>query len=122
MFNFNWFIMMKINDYSFGKIKIDDITYRKDLIIGPDTIIENWWRKEGHSLCMEDLEMIHSINATHLIIGSGDSGMMKVPGHIEQELRKLGYEVLIKPTKEAVLKFNELYSKQKTIGAFHLTC
>jgi len=39
-----------IEHYSFGRIVIDGKEYTKDLIIYPDKIRANWWRKEGHKL------------------------------------------------------------------------
>ena len=47
---------------------------------------------------------------------------MKVEDEVKQQARSRGIELIIEKTEEAVRKFNELYTKKKTIGAFHLTC
>ncbi len=54
---------MRIESYHFGLIRIDGGTppgenpteYRQDLIVFPDKIKSNWWRKQGHSLAVEDV-------------------------------------------------------------------
>jgi len=48
----------RIEAYRFGRISIDGETYTRDLIICPDGIRTDWWRKEGHSLRPEDLDSV----------------------------------------------------------------
>ncbi|MEN3045130.1 MAG: Mth938-like domain-containing protein [Candidatus Hydrothermales bacterium] len=114
---------MKIEKYEFGEIIIEGKKYTRDLIIFPDKIKENWWRKEGHSLCMEDLKEILEYKPEILIIGTGYSGVMKVPEKIIKELEKEGIRVIIETTKEAVKIFNEYVEQnKKVVCALHLTC
>ena len=49
---------MKIEKYSFGEMLIDRRSYTNDLKIIKGRIIENWWRKDGHSLCLSDINDI----------------------------------------------------------------
>jgi hypothetical protein len=114
---------MKISSYAFGKIIINGSEYNADLIIFPDTIYQSWWRKEGHSLCMEDLKEVLSRDIKILVVGTGSYGKMKVPESLIQELRNKGIETIIKETDKAVELFNTLISEGKKVaGAFHLTC
>ena len=46
---------MHIDEYAFGRMVVDGKTYRKDLILLPEGIREDWWRDEGHSLSKADL-------------------------------------------------------------------
>ncbi|MEN3046971.1 MAG: MTH938/NDUFAF3 family protein [Candidatus Hydrothermales bacterium] len=62
---------MKIEKYEFGEIIIEGKKYTRDLIIFKDRISENWWRKEGHSLYMEDLKEVLEFKPEILIIGNG---------------------------------------------------
>lgn len=114
---------MKIEKYDFGEIVINGKRYLRDLIIFPDKIKENWWRKEGHLLCIDDLKEVIEYKPEILIIGTGYSGIMKVPEDVIKELEKNNIKVIVKNTKEAVNLFNEYIEKNKrVVCALHLTC
>jgi len=55
-------IMPRIEHYDFGRIVIDEVSFNKDVILLPDRIISNWWRKEGHRLCMDDIKEVLDYN------------------------------------------------------------
>ncbi len=109
-----------ISDYKFGRITILSKTYSDDIILLDSKVVPKWWRKEGHNLSKEDLNKILDYKPELLIIGTGDSGLMKVP----QELTtNLNFEVISLPTSEAVKKYNfEIKGNKKIAGAFHITC
>ncbi|MFQ6072444.1 MAG: MTH938/NDUFAF3 family protein, partial [Methanosarcinales archaeon] len=69
----------KIDQYSFGNMIISNERFTSDLIIFPDKILENWWRKEGHSLHPEDLKDVIEYKPKLLIVGTGKYGSMKIP-------------------------------------------
>jgi len=115
--------MAKIEEYRFGSIRIDGHVYEADLIIFSDRIQQNWWRKEGHTLQMEDIGEILQGPPEALVIGQGESGRMKIDPRVDEELRKLRIEVFAAPTKAACRKFNELSEQGKrVVAALHLTC
>ncbi len=114
---------MKIEEYQFGRIKINGKIYTKDLIVYPSRISENWWRKEGHVMCTQDIGEILDYKPEILIIGTGYSGIMKVPENVVKEVEKRGIKTEIYSTKEAVKKFNEYMEKgRRVVCALHLTC
>lgn len=113
---------MKVEHYSFGKITIDGTTYTSDVIIYPDKVDSAWWRKEGHSLHIEDLQDIIQAQPEILVVGTGNYGVMDVPSKTLSYLQSKGIEVYAEPTEKAVSLFNKLQKKKKTIGALHLTC
>ncbi len=114
---------MKIESYTYGQMTIDGQLYKKDLIIFPDRIIPDWWRKEGHLLSMEDLGEVIEAKPEVLIVGTGDSGFMHVPLSTELDLKDKNVEVIVKKTDKAVQLFNEQILMGKNVaGAFHLTC
>lgn len=115
---------MKIDSYKFGRIVIDGKEYSKDLIIFPNRVNENWFRKEGHKLCLEDISEIFKNKGENftLIIGTGYNGLMQVPEEVINEIKARGVYVVIKTTNEAVKIFNEKVGKEKVIAALHLTC
>ncbi|RMG02102.1 MAG: hypothetical protein D6726_08240, partial [Nitrospirae bacterium] len=78
--------MKRIESYSFGRIVIGGNTYTKDVIVLPDGVFSPWWRKEGHLLHMEDLAEVFPVNPAVLIIGTGYSGVMRVPDSVIEEL------------------------------------
>jgi len=115
--------MNLVENYRFGKIVINGEKYSKDLIVFRDEIRTNWWRKEGHSLCLEDLTALDDIKTDILVVGIGSAGIMKVPSDVIQGLSKKGIEVIVLKTQEAVEKYNKLAKQKKQVaGAFHLTC
>lgn len=109
-----------IEDYGFGRIVIDGKTYKSDVIIFPDRIMDNWWRKEGHALSIEDLSEVLKFKPKTLVVGTGSSGIMRVKDETREFLESKGIEVIIKKTKEACDILNSLGTD--AVGAFHLTC
>lgn len=112
---------MKINSYSFGKINISDKEYNSDLIIFPDSIYTNWWRKKGHLLQIEDLKKVIKFNPQILIIGTGKYGKMKVPKKVINEFEKYDTSVEVYKTDKAIKIYNKKHSKD-VVCALHLTC
>jgi hypothetical protein len=103
---------MKIDTYEFGSMTVDGKIYNADLIIFPDKIKSNWWRKEGHSLALEDL-----------VVGRGFSGCMKIPPDTKKVLQYRNIQIIDNDTGQAYRIFNEQISRgKKVVGAFHLTC
>jgi len=113
---------MKIEHYSFGKITIEGMTYTSDVIIYPEKVNASWWRKEGHNLQVVDLMDVINVNPQILVIGTGATGLMKVPKDTMSHLESKGIEVHVARTGEAVEIFNKLQKDKIVIAAFHLTC
>lgn len=120
---------MKIEHYSFGSITIDGKGYTSDVIIYPERVDSSWWRKEWHNLQIEDIKDVVKAQPNILVIGSGASGVMRVPKEIVTHLESKGIKVYAARTGEAVDLFNKLQSKtgengkaEVVIAALHLTC
>jgi len=113
---------MKIQHYSFGKITIDGKTYTSDVIIFPGRVNSSWWRKEGHFLQMDDLREVMAEKPEVIVIGTGYSGVMKVLDEIISSLKSLKIDMHVAKTTDAVVLFNELAGKRKTVACLHLTC
>ena len=112
---------MKIDSYSFGRIIIEGKSYFKDVIVFPDRVYSPWWRKEGHNLCIDDLEEVLKDPPEVLVIGRGYAGVMKVPEELVRELNEKGIEVVVERTSQAVKTFNSLKDR-RAVAALHLTC
>jgi len=112
-----------IKEYTFGQIKINSKTYTSDLIIYPDRINDNWWRKEGHLLLPEDLKEVIKVKPDVLVVGTGNPGLMKVPTSTKEWITSKGIKLIIEPTEKACQTYNKLSNSEKrVVAALHLTC
>ena len=108
-----------IEDYSFGRIVIDGKAYTSDVLITGDTV-HSWWRKQGHLLNPEDLDVIMETPPDTLVVGTGTSGLMKVPGKTVKFIESRGITLIVERTEKAVRTFNAL--AEPKAAALHLTC
>jgi hypothetical protein len=113
--------MPELADYSFGSLLVDGEEHTRDLIVLPDRVISDWWRREGHSLAMEDLDEVIEDLPDRLILGCGAHGRLEPPAAVLEELRARGVEVEAMPTADAVRRYGEL-DPDRTAAALHLTC
>ena len=114
---------MAVDGYNFGKITIDGQTYSRDVIISPGKVWDGWWREEGHSLSVVDLEEAFKSNPKVLVVGTGFFGLMQVPMETRQEVQKRGIEFHALPTRKALRVYNQIASsKEGVVAAFHLSC
>ncbi|MEK6276413.1 MAG: MTH938/NDUFAF3 family protein [Actinomycetota bacterium] len=113
--------MAELSDYSFGCLVVDGTEHRRDLIVLPDRVVADWWRKDGHSLAMEDLDEVLDELPERLVLGCGHDGRLRPDPVVIEALRKRGVEVEALPTAEAVARYGRL-DPRHTAGAFHLTC
>jgi hypothetical protein len=111
----------RLEDYRFGRIVVDGEEQTRDLIVLPDRVVTNWWRREGHSLAVEDLEEVMDELPERLVLGCGHDGRLHPPAAVLEELRKRGIEVEALPTADAVRRYGEL-DERRTAAALHLTC
>ncbi len=111
-----------IESYDFGRIVIDGRKFTSDIIIFPDRIDGNWWRKEGHTLNVEDIKSIVDANPEVLVIGTGYSGLMKIHPQTERYLDSSRIKLITAKTEKACTIYNELSKSKRVIAALHLTC
>lgn len=114
---------MRFGNYTFGKIVVDGHTYNSDVIITPETVIDNWWRKEGHRLDKCDLDEILAAKPDCLLVGTGYYGRMDIPAETIQYLHDKNIQIDYAPTGEAIKQLNQLQTKcARIVAALHLTC
>ena len=100
---------------------MDGTEHTRDVIILPDRVVGNWWRRDGHSLVIEDLSDVLDELPGHLVVGRGAQGRLHPdPGAI-QELEGRGLTVEVLNTDDAVDRYEQLDSAG-TAAALHLTC
>ncbi len=111
-----------IDSYQFGQVVVSDKKYTSDVIIFPDRVSDNWWRKTGHQLCLEDITEVITENPEVLVVGTGASGLMKVLPEVKQSLEAQGIKLIMEATDKACHTYDELFRSQKVVAALHLTC
>ena len=112
-----------IEKYSSGRIIVNDITYNQDLKIIQGQVVENWWRKTGHLVDVDDLKDVLDASPDIIVIGTGYAENMRVSEDLTSEIRKRDIALIADNTNKAVRTFNDLFSKGKNVsGAFHLAC
>ena len=114
--------MAMIESYDFGKILIDGRMFGTDVIIYLDRIDGKWWRKDGHTLSVDDVREIAETKPEVLIVGTGYSGRMRIHPQTEQYLTSCGIELIAAETEKACKNYNDLSKSRKVVAAFHLTC
>jgi hypothetical protein len=118
-----------IEEYEFGKIKINGKIYSHDVEVRWTGEVLKWWRKEGHIFDVDDVKRAVEQNPEIIIFGTGAYGVCEVTKECQDYIRKKGIELIINKTGEAVENFNNILEKskkegkqKKVIGLFHLTC
>lgn len=114
---------MNIGTYRFGKIDIGGRSYRSDVIITPEGVIDGWWRKHGHGVAVGDLTEIIAAKPDILVIGTGYFGQMAISDEARRYLEAQGIHVRESRTRQAVADFNRLKTQRaRVVAALHLTC
>ena len=113
---------MRIESYSFGRIVIAGETFQSDVLIFPDRVKANWWRKQGHSLGMEDLEDLLAAHPKEIIVGTGAMGVMRVSDDLIQRLSQQGITLVPLKTGEACDRINQCPPDGDWVAGLHLTC
>jgi len=111
-----------IDSYQLGLIMVNGKKYTSDVIIFPDRVRHNWWRKRGHQLCLEDIAEVIAENPEVLIVGTGVSGLVEVLPEVKQVIDARGIKLIVETTDKACNIYNQLSRFQKVVIALHLTC
>ena len=113
-----------IDDYSFGRIKVNGRVYTADIMIIIDgRVVDTWWRKDGHRVEVDDIGEILAARPEVLVVGQGKPGLMKVSDGLKKELQKTKIRLIEENTPQAIQTFNRLTAEGcRVCGGFHLTC
>src|ERR671924_1819346 len=100
--------MARLEKYSFGRLTVDGHEHTRDLIVLPERVVSDWWRRDGHSLAMEDLDEVLDELPERLVLGCGAHGQLHPDPAVVDALRKRGIDVECLPTDTAVRRHGEL--------------
>ena len=116
---------MRFEAYSFGSIRIDGVTYEKDVVIDRGKVSR---RRKALSKAFRDayghtpLSIEEDIpwKCRRLVIGTGEGGALPVMDAVKDEARRRGVKLVILPTAQAIA---ELEAHAEGANAIlHLTC
>jgi hypothetical protein len=113
--------MARLEDYSFGRLTVDGEEHTRDVIVLPDRVVSDWWRREGHSLAMADLDEVIDDLPERLVLGVGAHSQLRPDPAVIAALERRGVQVECLPTDAAVRRYGEL-DERRTAAALHLTC
>jgi hypothetical protein len=111
----------RIEQYSFGSVVVDGEHHSRDVIVLPDRVVGDWWRRDGHSLVIEDLADVLDELPERLIVGCGANARLRPHPSVIDALEERGVDVEAMPTDEAVRRYEES-NPARTAAALHLTC
>jgi len=116
--------MARIEDYRFGHVVVDGEPHSRDVIVLPQRVVGDWWRRDGHSLVIDDLAEVLDELPEHLVVGCGADGRLRPHPSVVDALAERGVEMEALPTDEAVRRYEELRAQNPaaTAAALHLTC
>lgn len=109
-----------INSTEFGSITIDAKTYNHDVWIFADGRIEK--RTKNHLFEEGELDLLAKDNPEIIVIGTGQSGIMRVSVDAKEKAEQIGIKLIAEITPAAIKKYNELAKKKKVAAAMHITC
>jgi uncharacterized protein len=109
-----------IQSVSAAGIKINDIIYQKNLIVGTDQLIENWVVNSFSELTIPNFEKIIALQPSILLLGTGAQHQFLKPELMSFLLNKrIGVEVM--NTRAAARTFNVLISEgRNTVTALFI--
>ncbi len=116
---------MRFTDYSFGSIRVDGVTYDRDLIIDRGKIRK---RKKAASRKFRGayghtpLSVAEDIpwRCRRLVVGTGADGALPVMQQVRDEARRRKVDLVVLPTAEAIGALTK--APADTNAILHLTC
>jgi hypothetical protein len=114
--------MAQIENFSWGQVVVDGQTYDRDLILLPEGIVPEWWRREGHVLRVSDLDAVFAAQPDVLVVGCGVYRRLRVPKETRKALSEADIELVALATKKACATYGELAQERRVAAALHLTC
>lgn len=116
-----------IDSTRFGQIKIEGEVFENDVIIRLDGEVKKRKKKlskaiygTSHVISLDEAKYIYEEGAEGLIIGSGQSGMVKLSEEAAAYFQARNCRVQLLPTPQAIRLWNQ--SQGAILGLFHVTC
>jgi hypothetical protein len=112
-----------IDSTRFGSITVDGKVYESDVIITWEWKVKEARTDVRHVVGKADLMKLLFERPDMMIIGTGQNGGMKVAEGVRKFVKEKKLKILIVPTPDAVVKFNQLAQEGVRVAAYmHVTC
>jgi hypothetical protein len=115
---------MRFQEFSFGSIRIDGVTYDHDVVIDRGKVTKRKKKRSkkyradfGHTPLSIDENI--PWNCKKLVIGSG-TGALPVMEQVMREARRRKVKLLVMPTEEAIKALDG--DPKETNAILHVTC
>jgi len=116
---------MRFEDFSFGSIRIDGVTYEHDVLIDRGEVSK---RKKKSSKKFRDefghtplsLEEQIPWKCHRLVVGTGAYGRLPVMKEVQREAKSRNIKLLVLPTVEAIDVLKQ--DQDDTNAILHVTC
>ena len=116
----------KIDGTQFGYISVDGILYSYDIVIDLHGQVRKRKKKlsqvlsgTSHIVSLAEVEHIYSTGVKHLIVGTGQTGLLTLSEEAKDFLRDKNCRVELSPTPQAFGSWNR--AEGSVIGMFHVT-
>lgn len=117
----------KIDKTKFGSITIAGEKYENDILIRLNGKVEKRRKKlskqvygTSHVVSLAEAQYVYEDGAARIVIGAGQSGMLKLSDEAADFFAKKKCDVELYPTPKAIRFWNE--ASGPAIGLFHITC
>lgn len=116
---------MRFQDFSFGSLQIDGVTYDYDVVIDRGELRKRKKKaskpfREAFGHTPVSIEENIPWKCRRLVIGTGAQGALPVMEEVRREADRRGIELLNLPTPEAIGVLTK--SPKKTNAILHVTC
>ena len=117
----------KIDKTNFGSITIEGKKYENDVLICINGKIKKRKKKlsreiygTSHIISLAEAEYMYVDGVENIIIGTGQSGMVKLSDEATAFFHQKECRAVLFPTPEAIHVWND--ARGQSIGLFHVTC
>jgi len=111
-----------IDSYTFGTFIIDGKRFDSNVKIIQDKATKCRYF-ENHIIELNDFVDMVDKKPEYIIIGTGESGVIRVPEEIREYIEKAGIKLIMEKTGDACDIYNSLIKKKKRVCALlHNTC
>jgi len=122
--------MVRFDKTFFGAVVVDgkthmDVLVVRDKIVDRETLVKGWFEEHKHShhtVYEHELRRLLEEKPEVIIIGNGQSSVLKVPQSVVKEIRQRNIELIVLETPKAIEEYNELSKIKRVNALIHTTC
>jgi hypothetical protein len=119
--------MPRVDSFRFGSIVIGGTKYGRDILMLPDGAVRQrkggFWKFGSHVFKKEEIAELLRANPEVVVLGTGTNARAKLAFEAELLIKEADVELMAVPSREAVVKLNQLMAEGKRVSALiHITC